>query len=87
MTPEVIRRWLERKIAWHIVGCWAGALLALLAGMLVLYLTFWLAYVVLLIGEDGVSAVTGLFFNHEYHLGHAWRMVISGLFLAALFVE
>ena len=87
MTSEAIQRWLERRIALHIAGCWGGALLALLAGIFVLFLTFWLAYIVLFIGEDGVSAVMGLFLNREFHLSHAWRMVISGLFLAALFVE
>ncbi len=87
MTPEAIQRWLKRKKAWHIAGCWGGALLALLAGMFVLFLTFWLAYIVLFIGEDGVSAVMRLFFNREFHLSHTWRLVICWLFLTALFVE
>ncbi len=87
MTTEVIQRWLKKRIVLHIAGCWVGALLALLAGIFVLFLTFWLAYIVLFIGEDGISAVTGLFFNREFHLSHAWRMVVSGLFLVALFIE
>ncbi len=87
MTPELIQRWLQRKIAWHIAGCWLGAALALVAGVFVLFLTFIMAYIVLLIGEDGVSAVTGLFFNHEYHLSHTWRVVICWLFLIALCLE
>ena len=87
MTPEAIQSWLKRKLTLRIVGCWAGALLVLLAGLFVLYLTFWLAYVVIFIGEDGVSAVIGLFSNRGFHLSHLWRLVISGLFLVALFIE
>jgi hypothetical protein len=87
MTAAMIQRWLERKIAWHIAGCGVGSVLALLAGIFVLYLTFMLAYVVLLIGEDGLSAVTRLFLNRDFHLGHAWRLVISWLFVTALCVE
>jgi hypothetical protein len=87
MTAEVIQRWLKKRIVLHIAGCWLGALLALLAGVFVLFLTFIMAYIVLLIGEDGVSAVTGLFFNHEYHLSHTWRVAICWLFLIALCLE
>ena len=82
-----IERWLKRKITLHITGCWVGSLLALLAGIFALFLTFLLAYIVLCIGEDGVSAVTGLFFNRVFHLGHTWRVVICWLFLTALCVE
>jgi len=87
MIPDAIQRWLGRKITWHIVGCWSGAVLALLAGIFLLNLTFCLAYIVLLIGESGVSAVIGLFSNHEFHLSNTWRLVIAGLFVTALSVE
>jgi hypothetical protein len=87
MTPEPIQRWLERKKTRHIAGCWGGALLALSAGIFVLFLTFLLAYIVLLIGEEGISAVMGFFGNREFHLSHGWRLVISWLFVTALCVE
>jgi hypothetical protein len=87
MTSEAVQHWLERKINLHIFGCWVGAVLALLAGVLVLFLTFWLAYFVVFMGEWGVSAVTELTYNRQFHLGHAWRLIIAGLFLVALFVE
>jgi hypothetical protein len=87
MTLEVITKWLSRKMARHIAGYWVGAVLALLAGIFVLFLIFIAAYIVLCLGEDGVSAVTGLFFNRSLHLSHAWRVVICWLFLTALCVE
>jgi hypothetical protein len=87
MTLEAIQHWLGKKIALHILGCWVGAVLGLLAGLFVLFLTFWLAYVAVFLGEYSVSALRQLFFNHTFHLRHTWRMAICGLFLAALFVE
>jgi len=87
MTPEAIQRWLERRIAWHIAGCWGGAVLSLLAGIFVLYLTFLLTYIVLFIGEDGVSAIMRLFFDREFHLSQGWRLVLSWLFVMALCIE
>jgi len=87
MTPETIQSWLKRKIFWHVAGCWAGALLSLLAGIFVLFLIFLLTYIVLVIGEGGVSAVVGLFSNREFHLSQGWRLVISWLFVITLCIE
>jgi hypothetical protein len=87
MTLEAIQHWLRKKIALHITGCWVGAVLGLMAGLVVLFLTFWLAYVAVFLVEYSVSALRQLIFNRPFHLSHAWRMAICGLFLVALFVE
>jgi len=87
MTSEAIQHWLKKKFSMHIFGCWVGAVLALVVDSFVLFLTFWLAYFIVLMGEWGVSAVTELTFNHGFHLDHTWRLLISGGFLVALFVE
>lgn len=42
MSPNAIQIWLKKKLAMHAMACWGTALLALLAGTLVLFLTFWL---------------------------------------------
>jgi hypothetical protein len=84
---EAIQNWLKKKIALHILGCWLGSVLALLAGVLILFLTFWLADVVLFVGQWGVSAFMELCFNRGFHISHFWRLIISGIFLAALFAE
>jgi hypothetical protein len=87
MTTELMQHWLEKKLRWHIFGCWAGAALALAASMIVLFITFWLAYFILSVAAAGISALTEVCFNHKFQLIHTWRLVLSGLFPAALFVE
>jgi hypothetical protein len=87
MTPEAIQHWLKKKMALHITGCWVGAALGLVAGLFVLFLTFWLAYVAVFLVEYSVSALRQLISNRPFHLSHAWRMAICGLFLVAQFVE
>ncbi len=87
MNADAIATWLKKKITWHRYSCWAGSVLALAAGFLALFLTFWFTYVVVFIGQEGVSAITDLCFNRKFHISHFWRMIISGLFVAALFFE
>src|SRR5215469_5675529 len=84
---EMIQNWLKKKIAQHTFSCWAGSVLALVAGVLALFLTFWFTYVVIFIAQDGISAITDLCFNHKFHINHFWRMILSGLFIAGLFYE
>ena len=87
MPSEIIQQWLKRKVTAHVVGSWLGAVLALSAGLIILFITFWFAYAVIFIGEGGISAIAELISNHKFHLAHGCRMVICGLFVAALFVE
>ncbi len=87
MPPDAIQIWLKKKLAKHAMACWGTALLALLAGALVLFLTFWLAYAVLFVGEGAVSSLGELVWNHQLYLTHVWRLALCGCFLLALFVE
>lgn len=87
MESLTYQNWLKKRAGRHILACSIGSVLSLLAGLVVLFLTFWFAYFVVYLGEGGVSAVTELCFNHRFHLGHAWRLVICGFFIVALFVE
>jgi hypothetical protein len=84
---EIIHNWLKRKIAQHTFSCWAGSVLALAAGLVALFLTFWFTYVVIFIAQDGISAITDLCFNTKFHINHFWRLILSGLFVAGLFYE
>lgn len=86
MRPDLYS-WLKRKAMTRTVGCWAGCALALVAGAGVLFLTFWLAYALLCVGERGVSALGELAFGRKLHLTHGWRLAVSGIFIVALFAE
>jgi hypothetical protein len=63
------------------------SILAFVGGLVALFLTFWFAYAVIYVGWEGVSAVSELIFNKQLHLAHEWRLAISGVFIAILFVE
>jgi hypothetical protein len=84
---DAIEDLLKKKMTLHRVGCWVGSVLAFLVGALVLFLTFWFAYLVLFLGQWGISAFTDLCFNRKFHISHAWRLILCGLFLAVLFIE
>ena len=61
------------------------AVLALAAGLLVLFVTFWLAYAVIFIAMDGISAACDLTFGTRVHLSHKWRLIMSFTFVLLLF--
>ena len=79
--------WLKRKAVARIVTCCVGCVLALGSGLGVLFLTFWLTYAILCVGEVGVSAISELVFSRKLHLTHGWRLAVSGVFIGALFAE
>lgn len=87
MRSQTIQHWLRKKTVRHVWACAAGSVLALVAGIVVLFLTFWFTYFVVFLVEGGFSAVTELCFNHQFHFGHVWRLAISGAFIIALFIE
>jgi hypothetical protein len=87
MPTDALHVWLKRKTAKRIAGCGLGAVLALAGGAGVLFLTFWLAYAILWVGESGVSAFIDLAFDHKARLTHGWRLAICGLFILALLIE
>jgi hypothetical protein len=87
MTADLIQPWLLRQNARHQAACWFGAVLALLGGLVVLFLTFWLACAILFVAGWGIGAITELVFSRKFVLTHGWRLALSGLFLLALFIE
>jgi hypothetical protein len=63
------------------------AVLGLALGLVVLFLTFWLAYAILYLSERGVSALSELALGHRLRLTHDWRLMLSGTLIVALFIE
>jgi hypothetical protein len=63
------------------------AFVALLGGLVVLFLTFWLTYAVIWFGMRGISALSQLAFSERLQLPHQWRLILSGVFLLLLFIQ
>lgn len=87
MEPQSIENWLRRKKRRSVVSNYLLAVGALLAGVVVLFLTFWLTYAIIWIGWAGVSAATELIFSKPLQLRHEWRLALSGVFIALLFLQ
>src|SRR6267143_5803817 len=87
MNPDAIQFWVRKKKT-H--GCAQHALLGLLAlsaGIVVLFLTFWFTYAIIWFGWGGVSAVSELLFSKKVYLTHGMRLLCSGVFVVLLFVQ
>lgn len=87
MTADTIKHWLKRKKS---SGAAARLLLAvgvLLAGLVVLFLTFWFTYAIVWFGFQGVSAIFELTVGGKLQLSHKWRLMVSGVFVVLLFVQ
>jgi hypothetical protein len=87
MNSDAIKVWLKRKKSLGATSRILLAVVALLAGLVVLFLTFWLAYAIIWFGFQGVSAVSSLAFSKKLHLTHEWRLIISAVFLVLLFIQ
>jgi hypothetical protein len=87
MAHRTITSWLktwQRKQCAFTSGL---AVLAMVVGCVVLLVTFWLAYGVILIGMDAISAGSALLSGKPLGISHGWRLVLSLLFIVLLFIE
>ena len=87
MNPDLLKSWLRKQKASAFAQHLLLGLLGLLAGLLVLFLTFWFTYAVIWFGWLGVSAVSDLIFSRKLSLSHALRLAASGIFLLLLFLQ
>jgi hypothetical protein len=81
------RRWLSRKRAAAVALNLLAAVASLAAGVAVLAVTFVITYVAVLFGFGGISGGSELLFSKPLPMSTAGICVISGCFLALLFVE
>jgi hypothetical protein len=87
MNADSVKSWLKKKKARGAVSnCLLGAL-AFVAGVVVLFLTFWFTYAVIWIAWPGVSALSDLALGKKLHLSHGIRLVCSGVFIVLLFIQ
>ena len=87
MNLDAIKVWLKRKNSTRAAGRCLLAIAGLLAGVVVLFLTFWFTYAIIWFGWLGVSAISDLAFGKQLHLTHEWRLLLCGVFLVLLFVQ
>ena len=87
MTHDALKAWLKRKKSSGATARCLLAFAALLAGVLILFLTFWFTYAVIWICVPGISAVSEMAFSKKLKLAHEWRLVLSGGFLLLLFIQ
>ena len=76
-----IAQWLERQFRRQAGVALVFSPLALLAGLLVMFATFWLFYALIYIMADGFSAVLELALSIKFKLDHPWRLMGAGLWM------
>jgi len=87
MDPAAIQEWIKRWKTREQRSNRIFAVLSLLAGILVLFFTFWFTYAIVWFGAWGVSAVSELVWNKKLHLPHEWGLILSGIFVVLLFMQ
>lgn len=87
MEETTIERWLRRNLQARSLGCWLGSLGAFVLGLIVLFVTFWFAYVVIFLIGMAVSAISEIVANHRFAITHPWRLALSGVFVGLLSAE
>ena len=76
-----------RKRRQKMVVSASGSVLSLLAGLAILFLTFWFVYAIIWIANMGISSVSELLVNKRLAFNHGWRLALSGVFVLLLFIE
>jgi len=87
VSPETVKIWLRKKKSLGFAQNAAFGVVALLAGLVILFLTFWFTYAVIYTCIMGVSAVSELVLNKRVHLGHTGRLIGSDIFILLLFFQ
>ena len=82
----VIQQWLEKTLRRQIGLDAIGSVMALLLGVVVLFMTFWITYGVVLYSAVGVSALTVLAADFRFRIPHHVNLVISAIFMVLLFI-
>lgn len=87
MNSDAVKVWLKRRKSSGATSRLLLAMVALLAGLVVLVFTFWFTYAIVWFGFQGVSALSSLIFSKRLHLTHEWRLIASGIFIVLLFIQ
>ncbi len=86
MVASAIDQWLQRRFRRDANVCVVISPLAILGGLLVLFLTFWFAYAVVYLAQETVDAVVSIFTGGHFKLRHFTRLWLAGGFLLVLVI-
>ena len=84
---NTLEEWIEQKRGRQMPIILLLAPLAFLAGLVVLFLTFWLLYALLFVMGWGVSAIVELVASREFMIPHFWRLLLAGAWLIGVCVS
>jgi len=87
MARRTITTWLKTWQRKYCAFTFGLAVLALVVGLAVLLVTFWLAYVVIVLGMEGISAGSVLLSGKQVGLSHGWRLTLGLAFIVLLFMS
>ena len=87
MNPEILNSWLKKKKTWGVTSNCLFGVLAFIAGLVVLFLTFWFTYAAIYFIGDGFSSLCKTALNKQIHVSHTTRLICSGLFILLLFIQ
>ncbi len=86
MDASAIDQWLQRRFR-RDANVWVAlSPLAILGGLLVLFLTFWFAYAAVYLGTHAVDAVFSIFSGSHFKIRHITRLWLAGGFLIVLVI-
>lgn len=86
MQVEVLERWLSRRLRHDSTACLVLSPAAFLGGLLILVLTYWLAYALTWVTVRVLLAVPELLFGWRGNLGHTGRLWCAAGFVVLLLV-
>lgn len=88
MKSDAIKNWLKKKKFWNFAQYEVLGGVAFLAGIVIVFLTFWLSYGIIWFGWFGISAAYEIIFNKRLAApSHELRLLCSGIFIVLLFVQ
>lgn len=79
-------QWLEQRFRRQAGLALMFSPLAFLAGLLVMFVTFWLFYVLIYVMAGGLAAGLELVVSSKFKLGHSWRLAAAGTWMLLVVV-
>jgi hypothetical protein len=87
MTSPALESWLRRRFRVEAGMGFLVGLLAVALGLVVMFVTFWLAYAVVWIAGEAASAIVQITGGKRFRIPHDWRLIGAAVFMVLLFVD